>query len=74
VAEEPSQGKPPRRCTPEDIQVLVNAAEAICERRGLTPHEMSVLSAAWSYLAFRELAACKGSFYELVCGVQSRTN
>jgi hypothetical protein len=73
VAEKPSQGKPPHRCTREDIQVL-NAAEAICERRGLTPHEMSVLSAVWSYLAYRELAACKGSFYELICGVEHRMN
>jgi hypothetical protein len=45
-----------------------------CARRGLTPHEISVLSAVWSYLAFRELAACKGSFYELICGVEHRLN
>jgi hypothetical protein len=74
MVEEPSRGEPPRRCTPEDIQDLVNAAEAICARRGLTPHEISVFSAVWSYRAFRELAACKGSFYELICGVENRLN
>jgi hypothetical protein len=74
VAEEPSPGGPSRRLTSDEIQVLLNAAEGICERRGLTPHEMSVLSAAWSFLAFGELAVCKGSFYGLICGVEHRTN
>jgi hypothetical protein len=74
VAEEPSPGGPSRRLTSDEVQVLLNAAEAICERRGLTPHDMSVLSAAWSFLAFRELAVCKGRFYELICGVEHRTN
>jgi hypothetical protein len=74
VTQEPSQGESPRRATPEDIQFLLNAAEAICRGRNLTTYEISVISAAWAYLLHRDLAERKGPFYQLICGVEYRKN
>ena len=74
VAEEPSQGEPHRPFTTREIGIVTHAAELICQRRKLTLFELSVLSTAWAFMAYRELAECKGQFYELVCDVNSRKN
>ncbi len=36
--------------------------------------EVSVLSAAWAYLLYRDLAERKGPFYQLICGIEYRKN